>query len=59
MELVESEMDGVVIVGARGRIDRVGAKPFGDRLVQLIHARSHHMLIDLQDIVYMSSAGTR
>jgi anti-anti-sigma regulatory factor len=57
MELVESEMDGVVIVW--GRIDRVGAKPFGDRLVQLIHAGSHHVLIDLQDIVYMSSAGTR
>jgi anti-anti-sigma factor len=59
MELIENSRDGVVIVEPRGRIDSVGSKPFGDRLTELIRSGSHHMLIDLQQILYISSAGFR
>jgi anti-anti-sigma factor len=59
MQLIESNSEGVMIVEPRGRIDSVGSKPFGDRLAELIRAGSRHMLIDLQQILYISSAGFR
>ena len=59
MELVESERDGVVIIEPRGRIDTLGAKPFGDRMVELIRSGSCHILVDLGHILYISSAGFR
>ena len=59
MEIVEIRKDRLVIVEPRGRIDTVGAEPFGKRLVELFEAGSHHMLIDLQHILYISSAGFR
>jgi len=59
MEIVESQADGVVIVAPQGRMDSVTAKPFGDRVVALIRSGSHHLLIDLQQVLYISSAGFR
>ena len=59
MELIESQSDGVIIIEPHGRIDSTGAKPFGDRIVQLIRAGSYHMVIDFKNIPYISSAGFR
>src|ERR1700722_458259 len=59
MELVEIQKGDVVIMEPRGRMDTAGAKPFGDRVAELIGAGSHHLLIDMTDIVYISSAGFR
>src|SRR4051794_10863523 len=53
------EVDGVVIVAPHGRIDSASAKEFGERIVGLIRAGSHRLLIDLGDIAYISSAGFR
>jgi anti-anti-sigma factor len=59
MDIVESQSNGVVIVEPRGRMDSVTAKPFGDRVVELIRSGSPHLLIDLQQVLYISSAGFR
>jgi anti-sigma B factor antagonist len=59
MEIVEIRREPIVIVEPRGRIDTAGAKPFGDRLVELIHAGSRNMLVDLQHVIYIGSAGFR
>jgi anti-anti-sigma factor len=59
MELIEIVKDSVLIVEPRGRIDATGSKPFGDRLAEVIRSGSHHVLIDLQHILYISSAGFR
>jgi anti-anti-sigma factor len=59
MQLIESNSDGVIIVEPRGRIDSAGSKPFGDRLAELIRSGSSHVLVDLQQIPYISSAGFR
>jgi serine/threonine-protein kinase RsbW len=53
------EIDGVVILAPDGRIDSTNAKPFGDNIVELIQAGSHHLLVDLRNIAYVSSAGFR
>lgn len=59
MELIELEQDGVMIVEPRGRIDTIGAKPFGDRVTALINSGARRLLIDLRQIPYISSAGFR
>ena len=59
MELAEMQKDGVLIVEPHGRIDSVGSIAFGERLSEAVHSGSHHLLIDLQHILYISSAGFR
>ena len=59
MDIIESQSNGVVIIEPRGRMDSTTAKPFGDRIVELIRSGSHHLLIDLQQVLYISSAGFR
>jgi anti-anti-sigma factor len=59
MEVIESSADGVAIMEPRGRMDALGAKPFGDRAVELIRGGRTRMLIDLKHIQYISSAGFR
>jgi anti-anti-sigma factor len=59
VELIEAKQDGVAVVEPRGRIDTAGAKPFGDRMAALINAGTRHLLIDLGQVAYISSAGFR
>lgn len=59
VEIGESQSDGVLIVEPRGRMDSTSATPFGNRLVELIRAGSHHLLVDLGQVLYISSAGFR
>lgn len=57
--MTEAENEGVTIVEPRGRVDTNSAKPFGDRVVALINDGARHMVIDLREIPYISSAGFR
>jgi len=50
---------GVAVVAPRGRIDTASAKSFGEEVGALIRAGSRSLLIDLRDIIYVSSAGFR
>ena len=59
IEIVESQSDGVVIVEPRGRIDSMTARPFGDRVAELIRSGSHRLVIDLGEVLYITSAGFR
>ena len=59
MQIAEIQNDGVLIIEPKGRMDSTTAKPFGDRVVELIRSGSHHLLIDLHQILYISSAGFR
>jgi anti-anti-sigma factor len=59
MDVIESSADGVTIVEPHGRIDTISAKPFGDRVVELIRSGTKQILIDLRHIQYISSAGFR
>jgi len=59
MQIGEIQSDGVLIIEPQGRMDSTTAKPFGDRVVERIRSGSHHLLIDLHQILYISSAGFR
>jgi anti-anti-sigma factor len=59
MEVIESSADGVTVLEPRGRMDAASSKPFGGRVVELMRAGGTRMLIDLEGIHYISSAGFR
>jgi anti-anti-sigma factor len=59
MKLVEEVTDDITVVEAYGRIDSTTAKEFGDRLISLVQAGRNSIVVDLKNIVYISSAGFR
>jgi anti-sigma B factor antagonist len=59
MHIGEQHKGDITIVEIRGRIDINTARPFGDKLTDLIKAGRKRMVIDLENLVYISSAGFR
>lgn len=59
MEIVETHSGSVTIIEPRGAIDTNGAPPFGDRIFAVVDSGSRNLLVDLQHILYISSAGFR
>jgi anti-sigma B factor antagonist len=59
MEIAEQQAGEITIVEVRGRIDSNTARAFGERLTGLIQAGRGRLVVDLKNIVYISSAGFR
>src|SRR5262245_57639392 len=59
MKLVEGGSEGVTIIEAYGRLDSTTAKQFGERLLSLVQEGRSSIVVDLQNIAYISSAGFR
>ena len=59
MEITEQHTDKITIVEIKGRIDINTAKAFAERLTSLIKAGHARLVVDLKQIIYISSAGFR
>jgi anti-sigma B factor antagonist len=59
MDIAEHHIGKVTVVEIKGRIDGTTAKAFADRLISLIKAGHARLAVDLQQIIYISSAGFR
>jgi anti-anti-sigma factor len=59
MKLVEEVTDNVTVVEAYGRLDSTTSKELGERLTALVQSGRSSILVDLQNIAYISSAGFR
>lgn len=59
MKLVEGVSEDVTIIEAHGRLDSTTAKAFGERLLSLVQEGRRSIVVDLQNIAYISSAGFR
>jgi anti-sigma B factor antagonist len=59
MKMVEAVAEDVTVLEAYGRLDSTTAKEFGDRLTALVQAGRNAIVIDLKNIIYISSAGFR
>jgi anti-sigma B factor antagonist len=57
MKMVEAVAEDVTVLEAYGRLDSTTAKEFGDRLIALVQAGRNAIVIDLKNIIYISSAG--
>ena len=59
MEIAEQHTGKITIVQVKGRIDSNTAKGFSDKLTSLINAHHARLVVDLQNIDYISSVGFR
>jgi len=59
MDIVEARQNGVVAIGAIGRLDSNTAKAFEEKVIGAIEADKPRMVIDLAGLDYISSAGLR
>jgi anti-sigma B factor antagonist len=59
MKMVEAVAEDITVLEAYGRLDSTTAKEFGDRLIALVQAGRNAIVVDLQNIIYISSAGFR
>ena len=57
LKLMEEMAGDVTVLEAHGRLDSTTAQQFGDRLVALVQAGRSAILVDLKNIIYISSAG--
>lgn len=59
MELREERIGATLVVGLRGRLDSATAPAAGTRLVELIAPPPTGVVIDLERLEYLTSAGFR
>ena len=59
MDIDATAFDGVMAVTIKGRVDSTNAEGLKDRLIDMIRSGSSRLVIDLKEVIYISSAGFR
>ncbi len=59
MEIATQEYKRVAVVSVTGRVDSSTAPELDSQLTQLVDGGKNHIVLDLKDVEYMSSAGLR
>jgi anti-anti-sigma factor len=59
MHITEERQPGVFILGLSKRLDGSTAKIVEERILRVIDGGEHHLVIDLAQLEYVSSAGLR
>lgn len=59
MEVHTEREDGILIARAEGRVDGTNAREFEKALLAAIGEDDRLLIIDLQELIYISSAGLR
>jgi anti-anti-sigma factor len=59
MDIVETDVSGVLFVEPNGGIDSTNASAFTSRVMDSFNARRCNLVIDFQKVKYISSAGFR
>ncbi|HET7597030.1 MAG TPA: STAS domain-containing protein [Burkholderiales bacterium] len=59
MELHQHDLNGVIVMEVKGRIDSVTAPDFRGRIDAILSAPQSRLLLDMQRLEYISSAGFR
>ncbi len=59
MVLTESVFENATVLLTKGTINSSNAKLFGEKLNRLIQEGCEHLVVDLSDVIFMTSAGFR
>lgn len=59
MEIKDDKIDGQVVISLSGRIDSTAAVEFEEKLIEIIDAGCHIMVVEFQHVQFISSAGLR
>lgn len=57
MEMIARQEDQAVVISVNGRMDAVTASQFDKRLETLMAEGATHIIVNFQDLEYISSAG--
>ncbi len=59
MDIAESKENAVFVLGPKGRLDSANARSFEERVLAVLEKGENALLIDFEDLDYISSAGLR
>lgn len=59
MEISDNTVEGQTVVSLSGRIDSTAAVDFEEKLIEKIDAGTQTMVVDFQNVQFISSAGLR
>ena len=59
MDISEETKGSVIVLGPKGRVDSNSAKEFEEKLLGLLNGGAKSLVIDLEGLGYISSAGLR
>jgi anti-anti-sigma factor len=59
MEIHEYHQDGILVMRISGQVDSTTAPTLSDKLDAVINEGHAHLVLDLSEVPYMSSAGLR
>lgn len=59
MELVEQHRENAIILEPHGRIDSTNAQDFTEQLTKAVGSGASRVIVDLEHLAYISSAGFR
>ncbi len=59
IEITLTEVRNVLVLGISGRVDSLTAITLGEHLLAAWEQDQHHLVLDLSDVDYVSSAGLR
>jgi anti-sigma B factor antagonist len=59
MEVIEKERDGICILTLSGRLDASNSSEFREKILQIIEDGTRKVILDCENLDYISSAGLR
>ena len=59
MEVIEKKQDGICILTLRGRLDASSSSEFREKVLQIIEDGTNRVILDCENLEYISSAGLR
>jgi anti-sigma B factor antagonist len=59
MEVIEKKQDGICILTLNGRLDANSSEEFREKILQLIEDGTKKVILDCENLDYISSAGLR
>ena len=59
MEVTQTQQDGIIILGLKGRLDSNTSDDFEKKLLGLIQSGETKLVLDFKELDYISSAGLR
>ncbi len=59
MEIIQTEKDGIAVVGLQGRLDTNTSVSLEKELLELAREANHRIVIDLSELDFISSSGLR
>jgi anti-anti-sigma factor len=59
MDISEDRKADALILALSGKLDATTAKPFEEKIIEVINSRAQRLVLDLSQLEYISSSGLR